>query len=252
MALGYDQKIKDFVLSLVDASYNPLPTDKQTFDKAMNIADVSRLPKTYKITRAVDFMGVKALVADNLANDQKVAYIDGMMAGGITKEDILSNNLQGKLKNILTKANNPLFKVQDVAVREVGMFNALDQYVPYAKVAIKTAGKDNKNYEGIIGAVKDDNSNGFILSVNDEGKYNQKVAEDFYKDLRVGKDINSSNPNQSSGNQTIVKLPPIANTTLKQLPSVNGINPLSVPRQQITNNYNTTQNPQVPIKCICK
>lgn len=239
VVLGYDQKIMDIAESLFDASYNNIPAQQTELTKASSIADFSNLSSNYEITRSVDFMGVKALVANNNLNNQKLAYIDTALGGGISKEDILSSGLESKLKNVLTKVNNPLLKIQDVQVNEIGMFNALDQYVPYAKVALKTVGSQSKNYEGIIGAVNDNNSGGLVVSMNEAGNYNQKITEDFFQNIKINDNIISKTAETTKNT---------LNTSIKTADDIKNLN---LPQTNSISQDSLIKNPLNTTKCIC-
>lgn len=176
----------DYVKGYIDSLMNPPKNEIEI--KAQKLGDFSKLSKEYKLTRAVDMLGVNAVVAEHKQTNQNIALVDPGVILKVTKNDIKQNTLDNKIKEVANRFNNLPIKLGDIQVTKKGTFKALNQDVPYAKVKIQLSGAINKDLEGIIGiASTSGTQNNLVVSMNEPGKYNQKVTEGFLKNIKLKK-----------------------------------------------------------------
>lgn len=176
----------DYVKSMFEAQKaKPILTVEQ---QAQKFADFSHMPKDYKLKKSVGILGVNAILAEHKQTKQKMAIVDTGWIFNLSKDDILSNKLDDKLKELSSKYNNKVVAIDNFEIGKKGMFNALNQNIPYVKIKLKTSGQLKNDFEGIIGVVnKPDNKNNLVVSFSDTGKYKQKTAEKFFQNLKFNK-----------------------------------------------------------------
>lgn len=174
----------DYVKNFIDNMY--AEQQSNTYKEAQKVADFSSIPKDYKLVKAINIPGIRAVVAENIKNSQKLAFIDGGSFIALTKNDIKSNQIDTKLRELSGKLSNKPVKLKELKVIKKGSFKSLNQNVPYVKArASFTVDKTifTKDFEGIIGVI-DNPKKGksyIVASVNNPGEYKQDVTENFFK-----------------------------------------------------------------------
>ena len=154
--------------------------------KTAEFGDFSNEAKEYKLVRSLDVFGISALIAKNIKTEQKMALVDSGWTFTITKNDIKSSNLEEQLRKISLQFPYSPLKLDKLTIIKKGTFNAFGQTVPYVKVKVSLTGNSQNNFEGIIGAVTyPNNKNNLIISFNDSNKYNQQIAENFFKNVKI-------------------------------------------------------------------
>ncbi len=177
---GGFNSIRDYVNSFIN------PSEQTLTAKASKIADFSKVPEEYQLTKTIDMLGVQAVLAQNKINNQKMAFLDTGWAINLTKNDIRSKSIDKQLVAIAAKFNTPAVKLENLQIVGKGYFKAFDQSVPYVRVKLHLTGTPNKSFEGILGVVEEkDKKNSVIISVNDVGKYSQQKAEKFFESVKL-------------------------------------------------------------------
>lgn len=177
---GFDWAQKEF-----NAKFNP--SNAVVSEEAQKMADFSKLPKNYELKKAVNMLGVKAVIAEDKKNSQKMALVDTGWAVHISKDDIKSSNIEEQLKGVAQRFEK-VAKIDSLMVSKKSSFKAMGQNVPYVKIKVGVAGNDKQSFEGIIGvATNHDGKDNLIISASEPGKFSQKDAETFFKSVNLKK-----------------------------------------------------------------
>ena len=180
-----------YIQTLIDNYQHPKQGELTI--KTDDFGDFSKEPKEYKFVRSLDMFGINALVAKHNKTDQKMALVDSGWTFTITKKDLQSSNLEGQLKQISSKFPYSPIKLDKLNIIKKGSFNAFGQSIPYVRVKFSLTGNSKNNFEGIIGAVNyPKNKNNLIISFNDSDRYNQQIAEKFFKNIHLKADDENS------------------------------------------------------------
>lgn len=174
----------DYVKNIVNSQINPPEVKVQ--ENAQKIGNFTKVPKGYKLTRVVDMVGIKAVVAEEKKTTQKMALVNPGWIFNITKNDIRSNAIDTQLEKIASKFNTKNIKLSTLEVVKKGNFKAFNQNIPYARIKVELIGNKARNLEGIIGVAQNpaDGQNTIVVSMNEPGKYNQQTAEKFFKSIK--------------------------------------------------------------------
>lgn len=175
-----------YLKSSIDTQLNPPKTE--LIQRTEKIGDFSKIPQTYKVTKALNLLGVTAVVAEYPKTGQYMAIIDTGWAMSISKTDIQTGSLTQKLTDYALKVSSPNMKLNNLEITPKGTFKSFNQSVPYAQIKVKISGLNSeKIYDGMVGIVfsKSKNSNELVISVNKKGTFDQKIAENFFKKVQI-------------------------------------------------------------------
>lgn len=180
----------DYIQGLLNQDSEVKETSQ--LSKAMKIADFSHLNKNFEIIKTVDIIGANAVMANHKPTGQKIGFINTGLILNLTKNDIKSNTIEQQLTKIAKSYENNVIKLDKLAVIKKGSFYSLNQQIPYVRVAMKVqlpAGLDlSQNTEGIIAvATSPKGQNNILLAINKYGNYNQKITEQFVKEINYNK-----------------------------------------------------------------
>jgi hypothetical protein len=173
----------DFVMNGMNGILNP--TQQKTLEQAQKLANFSDISKNYKIKRAVDMLGVKAVLTEHAKTKQKMIVADTQNNVNITEADVKSNKIEQKIQQALDKFTFMSIKVGKFRVVGKSKMRVLGKTVPCVKIKANLIGLPYKEAEGVLGIVPQKNDNSLLFgSFNEEGKFNFKVAEAFFKELK--------------------------------------------------------------------
>ncbi|MFH0702141.1 MAG: hypothetical protein V2B14_01195 [bacterium] len=171
-----------YIKNIVSSQFHSSKIDIQT--RTQKFGNFSKIPKEYELTKAIDMFGIKAVIAEHKQTGQHLilANIENILS--ISKNDINSNIINIKLEKLISKFSNEAVKLNSFKIEQKSFFKVFNQNVPYIKVKFSLSGKIQKNLEGIIGIINNpDKENNIIVSVNESGKFNQDIAEKFFKSI---------------------------------------------------------------------
>jgi len=164
------------------------PPEKILKINAQKIADFSGIPARYELTKSVDMFGIKTAAAQDKKTKQTMAIVNTGWVLNVTKQDIKSNEIISKFDDLsknLDMLKKQNIKLDQLQIIKKGSFVAFGQDIPYIKANFKLSDDKNKNIEGIIGVVtKPDAKNDLVISYSEPGKYNQKLAENFFRHVK--------------------------------------------------------------------
>lgn len=164
------------------------PPKSELMKRAEKIADFSNLLEGYTVTKALNVIGVTAVVAEYSQTGQYMAIVDPGWAMNISKSDIQTGSLKQKLTDYALKASSPNIKLKKLEVTPKGNLTVFNQSVPYAEVRVKVSGiTSGATYEGIIGIASKPGTDKteLIVSLNKNGTFKQEVAENFFKNVKL-------------------------------------------------------------------
>jgi len=154
--------------------------------RSERIADFSRIPPGYIITKAIDLVGIKLVVANYSYSGQVICILDPAWAFDIKADNDPIDKLEKQIKDLLPYFNKQdKFKINNFDVEAKDSFKALNQDIRYMRVFFSTSGENNADYKGIIGIIKNDTTkrNNIIVSFNKPGEYRQITTERFFQNL---------------------------------------------------------------------
>ena len=151
------------------------------------IGDFSKMNEEFIIDNTLSIAGYKAVIAEHKASGQKMVILDSGKKPLLTQEDIKSQNIDTKLKDLSEKINYRGIKVQDITITNRGTLEAYGKTVPYAKFDAHVTRLPVSDISGIIASVKTtDGSEKLALSLSEKKKYSQLIANEFYKGVNEG------------------------------------------------------------------
>ena len=169
----YVEAIKDGVVNFI-AQHNA--------DSARKIGDFSKMNEEFLIDNTMSLAGYKAVIAEHKASGQKMIILDSGKKPLLTQEDIKSQNIDTKLKDLSEKIKYRGIKVQDISITSRGTMQLYGRTVPYAKFDAHISKAPISNVSGIIASVKtSDGSEKLALSLSEKKKYSQLITTEFYK-----------------------------------------------------------------------
>ena len=162
-------------------------TNEQLESRAEQLADFSKIPPGYSVTRALDMLSVKIVLANYPSNTQVMGIVDTGLVLNLNDEKITIQALEQKIKTLISYINKQKeFKIDNFTVERADSFRALNQTIPYMKVSFSVLGEKKQEFTGIIGIIKNTETNkkNLIISYNTPTQYRQYVAERFFQKIK--------------------------------------------------------------------
>lgn len=157
-------------------------------DSVKKIGDFSKMNEEFIIDNTMSIAGFKAVIAEHKASGQKMVILDSGKKPLLTKEDIKSQNIDTKLKDLSEKVKYKGVKVQDIQITNRGTMNVYGQTVPYAKFDARVSRLPVSDISGIIASVQtSDGSEKLALSLSEKKKYSQLITNEFYNGVSESK-----------------------------------------------------------------
>ena len=155
-------------------------------DKANKIADFSNINKEeYEVSKAVNYMGYKTVIAEHNASGQKFIVIDSSKDPLLTKQDFETGNVDNKIQTLnkmLKKQNIYLYSIKII---KKSAMQTMEQTVPYVKLEAEPKNLYGiKKITGIIGAAGEGKNTKILVSFNKDDKYSQIITDQFFKDVK--------------------------------------------------------------------
>ena len=152
---------------------------------AKKIGDFSGLHEEFQIDNSVNLLGYKAVLAEHKVSGQKLCIVDSGKKELLTQKDINSDDLEKKMKDLVSKFKYQSISFQEIKIVSRGTINIYGQQVPYAKFEAKSNKIPFSDLSGIIASVKtSDNSEKLAISVNEKKRYSQLIADEFFKNVK--------------------------------------------------------------------
>ena len=165
------------------------PSQESMIEKSKNVADFSKIPDEYEISKTANVLGYKAVIAQHEATGQKLAVINENKGIKLTKEDFKNGQLKKKIDDINDKLSYQYIHIEDFKILKQGTMQTMGQTVPYALFEAEVTNLPIKKIKGIISVAQDKNGkNKIIVSANDGGKYSQIITEQFFKNVQLNEE----------------------------------------------------------------
>ena len=159
-------------------------------DSVKKIGDFSKMNEEFIIDNTMSIAGYKAVIAEHKASGQKMVILDSGKKPLLTQEDIRSQNVDIKLRDLSEKIKYKGLKVQDLSITSRGMMELYGHNVPFAKFEARVSKMPISEISGIVASVRtSDGSEKLALSISEKKKYSQLITSEFYKG--VGESVNN-------------------------------------------------------------
>ena len=158
---------------------------EHAIENAKKIGNFSGLNEEFQIDNAVNLIGYKAILAEHKASGQKMVIIDSGEKALLTENDIKSNKVDKKLKNLAEKFKYQAITVKDIKITGRGSMNVYGKQVPYAKFEAEVTKLPFSDITGVVASVKtSDGKEKLALSISQKDKYSQLITNEFYKGVK--------------------------------------------------------------------
>lgn len=158
---------------------------EHAFESAKKIGNFSNLNEEFQIDNAVNLVGYKAIIAEHKASGQKMVIVDSGKKPLLTQDDIKSDKIDKKLKNLSEKFKYQAVTVQDITVTSRGEMDVYGKKVPYAKFDAKVTKLPFSDISGVVASVTtSDGAEKLALSISEKKKYSQLITNEFYKGVK--------------------------------------------------------------------
>lgn len=149
------------------------------------LGDFSKLNEEFHVDNSVNLMGYKAVIAEHKASGQKMVILDSGKKTLLSKEDITGVEIDNKLKTLSEKFKYQGISVKEIRVTDRGEIEVFNQKVPYAKFEAKVSKLPIPEVCGIIASIQtSDGSEKLLLSINENKKYSQLIANEFFREIK--------------------------------------------------------------------
>lgn len=180
---GWDWMLKTFP-AIQDIGKRP--SQEALIEKTKDVADFSKIPDEYEISKSANVLGYKAVIAEHDATGQKMVVINPNKNLNITKQDFKNGNLEKKINKINEKLSYQYIHVKNFKITKQGTMQTMGQTVPYAQFTADVTNLPIKEVKGIISIANDKNGKDkIILSANQDNKYSQIITEQFFKKVKL-------------------------------------------------------------------
>lgn len=163
---------------------------KHNSESVKKIGDFSKMNEEFVIDNTMSVAGFKAVIAEHKASGQRMVILDSGKKPLLTQEDIKSQNVDVKLKELSEKIKYKGLKVQELNITSRGTMNLYGQNVPYARFEAHVAKMPISEISGVVASIRtSDGSEKLALSLSDKKKYSQLITNEFYRG--VGESVNN-------------------------------------------------------------
>ncbi len=158
------------------------PTQESMIEKSKDVADFSKIPEEYEISKSTNVLGYRAVVAEHDATGQKMAVVNENKTIKLSQDDFKNGNLEKKINDINKKLSYQYIHIENFKITKQGTMQSMNQTVPYARFEADVTNLPVKDIKGLIAVAKDVNGKDKILvSANQGDRYSQIISEQFFK-----------------------------------------------------------------------
>ncbi len=174
---------KEWVMKIVTQWMNP--SQEVMLERAKKVGDFSAINEEFELERATGMFGYNGVVAEHKASGQKLIVVDSNKKPLLTKSDIQSEDIEEKLKNVMSKVKYQALSVDELHVTKRGSMSSYGKTVPYVKFNAKISKLPIGDVSGIISVAETkDGESRLLISANEKSKYSQLIAEEFFKKVK--------------------------------------------------------------------
>ena len=151
-------------------------------ENAKKLGNFSNLHEEFQIDNTVNLLGYRAVLAEHKASGQKMCIVDSGKKPLLTKEDIKSESLDKKMKDLADKFKYQAISFQEINVTSRGTMKIYGQEVPYAKFEAKSNKLPFSDLAGVVSSVRtSDGSEKLAIAVSEKKRYSQLITDEFFK-----------------------------------------------------------------------
>lgn len=162
------------------------PTQEALIEKSRDVADFSKIPEEYEISKSANIFGFRAVVAEHLVTGQKLAVINENKSIKLSKKDFENGQLEKRIADINKKLSSQYVHVENFKITSQGTLNTMGQTVPYARFEADVTNLPIKHVKGMVAVATDYNDKTkIIVSANQGDKYSQIISEHFFNKVRL-------------------------------------------------------------------
>lgn len=174
---GFEMLMKE-----VDKFINP--PENITIERAATIADFSKIPEKYEITKAYDVLGFKAMFVEVAKSNQEIIILDTKNTVKIKSDDIKNPETALKIEKLLA---NPLSPIEVKNPENFTTSNILvnGKEVPYMQLNGNLKALPFKKLTIIAVAIDDSENPLIVISYDDKAKFQKQIAEDFLNNMKL-------------------------------------------------------------------
>lgn len=174
---------QDFFVQKWNDIMNP-PQDVM-MERAKKVGNFSSVGDEYEIDKAASALGYNGVLAEHKASGQKMIVIDSGVKPLLTPEDFKEDKVEQKLQDLTQKFKYTVVNVQNLKVTKKGHMDTFGKRAQYVRFTAEISKIPGGKVEGIISAVETKSGEKrVVVSANEQGKYSQLVAQDFFKKIK--------------------------------------------------------------------
>lgn len=191
---GWDWCVKTFHL-------NEKPSQESMIEKSKDVADFGSIPDEYELAKSANILGYRAVIAEHSATGQKFAVVNENKGIKLSKKDFKDGSLKKKIDGINEKLSYQYIHVENFKILKQGTMKSMGQSVPYAQFQADVTNLPVKTLKGVIAVAEDkDGKSKILVSANENGKYSQIIAEQFFKKVKLTEPEQKQNKKESPKN----------------------------------------------------
>lgn len=174
---------KEWVMQYTSKWFNP--SQETILERAKKVGDFSGINEEFELEKAAGMFGYNAVVAEHKASGQKLIVVDSNKKPLLTKEDLQSENIESKLKDVISKVRYQAISIDELHVTKRGSMNSYGKTCPYVRFNAKVSKLPIGDISGIISVAETkDGESRLLLSANERSKYSQLISEEFFKNVK--------------------------------------------------------------------
>ena len=174
---------KEWVMQYTSKWFNP--SQETILERAKKVGDFSGINEEFELEKAAGMFGYNAVVAEHKASGQKLIVVDSNKKPLLTKEDLQSENIESKLKDVISKVRYQAISIDELHVTKRGSMNSYGKTCPYDRFNAKVSKLPIGDISGIISVAETkDGESRLLLSANERSKYSQLISEEFFKNVK--------------------------------------------------------------------
>lgn len=174
---------KDFVVNIFNKYFHT--SNETIMQRAQNVGDFSQINEEFTLEKATGMLGYNGVIAEHKATGQKMFVIDANNKPLLTRDDIISGNIEPKLKSSLGKVKYQAIGLEEFTVVKHGEMVSFGRVVPYVKFKAKISRLPIGELGGVIAVASNkDGEDRILISANENSKYSQLLAEEFFKKIK--------------------------------------------------------------------
>lgn len=174
---------KEWVMQYTSKWFNP--SQETILERAKKVGDFSAINEEFELEKAAGMFGYNAVVAEHKASGQKLIVVDSNKKPLLTKEDLQSENIESKLKDVISKVRYQAISIDELHVTKRGSMNSYGKTCPYVRFNAKVSKLPIGDISGIISVAETkDGECRLLISANEKSKYSQLISEEFFKNVK--------------------------------------------------------------------